>query len=128
MSLLTVLEILAFLSLSVWLVLFLLWGGFWHIWESDSDRHRSPEPGEWPPVTAIVPARNEAASIAPVVTALGTQDYPGQFSVIIVDDHSQDGTAELARNAASGSGPARAIDILSAPPRRGHVQQKQGLL
>ena len=116
MSLLTVLEILAFLSLSVWLVLFLLWGGFWHIWESDSDRHRSPEPGEWPPVTAIVPARNEAASIAPVVTALGTQDYPGQFSVIIVDDHSQDGTAELARNAASGSGTARAIEILSAPP------------
>ena len=112
----TALAILAFFSLAVWLVLFFLWGSFWRIWESDADRQAPGHPLNWPPVTAIVPSRDEAASIASAVAALGKQDYPGPFSVIVVDDHSRDGTAELASDAALASGAAARVRVLSAPP------------
>src|SRR5215470_1245272 len=98
--------ILALLSLVIWLVLFFFWGGFWRIWEFDDDRGGIAPPAAWPGVRAIVPARNEASSIAAVVAALARQDYPGEFSVVIVDDHSEDGTAALARKAADESGAA----------------------
>jgi len=108
-------EILASLSLVIWIVLFFLWGSFWHIWASDADRTDAPSPPNWARVVAIIPARNEASSIAAVVAALADQDYPGEFSIVIVDDHSSDGTAELARKAAIESGAAAHIQIISAP-------------
>jgi hopene-associated glycosyltransferase HpnB len=111
-----ILEVLAFLSLAVWLVLFFLWGGFWRVWESVADNDRLPDPAHWPPVTIVVPARNEAASIAPVVAALAGQDYPGEFSLIVVDDHSEDATAELARKATEECSRAAQVRIVSAPP------------
>jgi hopene-associated glycosyltransferase HpnB len=112
----TLLEILACASLAIWLVLFFGWGGFWRVWEADADQQASRPAPDWPPVSAIVPARNEAASIASAVAALAKQDYPGEFSVIVVDDHSWDGTAELARHAALESGAAARVRILPAPP------------
>jgi hopene-associated glycosyltransferase HpnB len=108
-------EILALLSLAIWLVLFFFWGGFWRIWEADADRGSLSPPGDWPRVTAIIPARNEASSVAAVVRALSGQDYPGEFSVVIVDDHSDDGTAELARRAAFESGASTRVQALPAP-------------
>ena len=108
-------EILAFLSLALWLVLFFFWGNFWRIWESDADRTSGPSPATWPRVTAVIPARNEAGSIAAVVAALAQQDYPGEFSAIIVDDHSEDATAELARKAVIESGARSRLEIISAP-------------
>jgi len=87
------------ISLLIWLVLFFAWGNFWHTWESDFDRTQFPPPQTWPAVIAIVPARNEASSIAAVVKSLAAQAYLGEFSAIIVDDHSNDGTAELAEKA-----------------------------
>jgi hopene-associated glycosyltransferase HpnB len=106
--------VLAWLSLAIWLVLFFAWGGFWRIWECDADRQAGPAPPAWPSVTAVIPARNEAESIPAAVAAIGAQDYPGSFSVVLVDDHSSDGTRELALRAAEGS-PAR-ITVVSAPP------------
>jgi hopene-associated glycosyltransferase HpnB len=49
-----------------------------------------------------VPARNEAAVIGAAIASLLAQDYPGEFRVVLVDDHSHDGTAEVARAAAEG--------------------------
>ena len=109
---------LVFVSLLVfivWIVLFFARGNFWQIWEFDSDRAQFPAPPEWPCVTAVVPARNEAASIEAVVHALAAQDYAGEFSVLVVDDHSDDGTAELARRAASDAQTASRIRVISAP-------------
>src|SRR5260370_36188819 len=82
--------------LVVWLVLFVAWGNFWQIWEFDSDRAQFPAPPEWPRVTAVVPARNEAASIEAVIRAFAAQDYAGGFSGIAVDGHSDGRTARLA--------------------------------
>src|SRR5216684_5516294 len=109
---------LVFVSLIVlviWLVLFFAWGNFWQIWEFDSDRAQFPAPPEWPRVTAVVPARNEAASIEAVIRAFAAQDYAGDFSVTVVDDHSDDGTAQLAHRAASSTKMAPRIRVISAP-------------
>ncbi|MCB2113080.1 MAG: glycosyltransferase [Parvularculaceae bacterium] len=64
-----------------------------------------------PGVVAIIPARNEAATIGAVVAAHAGSDYPGEFSVIVVDDHSSDATR--ARAAQSGGDRVRVIE---APP------------
>jgi peptidoglycan/xylan/chitin deacetylase (PgdA/CDA1 family) len=47
-----------------------------------------------PPVSIVVPAYNEAAVIGPAVGSLAASDYP-RFEVIVVDDGSEDGTAEV---------------------------------
>jgi len=62
-------------------------------------RHpRSPnlEPERWPDVLAIVPARDEAGMLPLTLPTLLGQEYPGAFSVILVDDRSSDGTADVA--------------------------------
>ena len=50
----------------------------------------------FPPVCILVPARNEAESLPQTLPALLSQDYPAPFSVILIDDRSTDGTAEIA--------------------------------
>jgi hopene-associated glycosyltransferase HpnB len=109
---------LVFVSLIVlviWLVLFFARGNFWQIWEFDSDRAQFPAPPEWPRVTAVVPARNEAASIEAVIRAFAAQDYAGGFSVIVVDDHSDDDTARLAFRAVNDTNAASRVRVISAP-------------
>jgi len=98
----------------IWIVVFFAWGNFWQIWEFDSDRAQFLVPSQWPRVTAVVPARNEAASIEAVVQALAAQDYAGEFSVVVVDDHSSDGTAELAYRAATEAEAASHVRVISA--------------
>jgi hopene-associated glycosyltransferase HpnB len=104
-------NLLSLLSLAIWVYLAFLRGNFWRLEEDDI----APKPREnWPNVVAIVPARNEAATIARAVASLLSQDYPGEFSIIVVDDHSNDGTAALARKAAEEAGAATRIAIHSA--------------
>ncbi len=43
----------------------------------------------------IVPARDEALVLPETLPTLVTQDYPGEFRVILVDDNSSDGTRSL---------------------------------
>jgi len=49
-----------------------------------------------PLVSVIVPARNEALNIGTCVRSLVASDYPS-FEVIVVDDGSEDGTADIVR-------------------------------
>lgn len=91
------LTLIAAVPLAIWLYLFFARGNFWQLHEEPIE----PTPLErWPAVVAVVPARNEAETIGRAVTSLAKQDYPGEFFVIVVDDHSDDGTADLARKAA----------------------------
>ncbi|TCB97694.1 glycosyltransferase [Micromonospora zingiberis] len=48
------------------------------------------------PVSVIVPAYNEKEGIAAAVRSLAGGDHPGGIEVIVVDDGSTDGTAEIA--------------------------------
>jgi hopene-associated glycosyltransferase HpnB len=68
-------------------------------------------------VTAIVPARNEGGVIAANLRSLLQQDYPGHFSIIVVDDDSSDGTAAVAKGTATSS-PGRALTVIAShgPP------------
>ncbi|MBY0613800.1 MAG: glycosyltransferase [Beijerinckiaceae bacterium] len=115
--------ILLGLSSLIWLVLLLGRGGFWLSNVRDTDVRMSGRGApdlEWPGVTAIVPARNEAEVIARVVASLAAQDYPGPFSVLIVDDQSTDGTAERARDAAAPLGRSGFVEVLRGRgPERG---------
>ncbi|OYV36097.1 MAG: glycosyl transferase [Rhodospirillales bacterium 20-64-7] len=83
---------IAFLALCVWVYLVFGHGRFW-----ESLPELPPAlPAELPAVDVIVPARDEAETIGPVIASLLAQDYAGAFRVILVDDHSTDGTAALA--------------------------------
>ena len=87
---------LAFVALLAWLYLAIAHAGFWRI-----DREPVPAPpAEWPGVIAVIPARDEAAVIGETLRSLWAQKYPGGLRVVLVDDHSTDGTAEAARQTA----------------------------
>jgi len=102
--------LLAAIPLAIWIYLLLARGNFWQIHEEDIQ----PQPlANWPRVAAVVPARNEAGTIAQTVSSLAKQDYPGEFSIVVIDDHSEDGTGALARKAAAESGAAERIAIHS---------------
>ncbi|HEV3295664.1 MAG TPA: glycosyltransferase, partial [Streptosporangiaceae bacterium] len=71
-----------------------------------------PVAGAWPSVVAVVPARDEAAILAETLPTLLRQDYPGAFSVVLVDDASTDGTGAVAAAVSSGrSGPPASGDF-----------------
>ena len=88
------------LSLAIWLGLTFARGGFW---KSDQRLEPAGERADWPEVVAVIPARNEAPTIGRTVASLLGQDYTGQLQVIVVDDNSDDGTAEAARDAVGQS-------------------------
>jgi glycosyltransferase involved in cell wall biosynthesis len=60
-------------------------------------------------ISAIVPAYNEAARIAPVLEVLVS--YPGFTEVLVVDDGSTDGTGEVAA--------ARGARVVKSPKKSG---------
>lgn len=67
------------------------------------------DPAFTPRVTIVVPAYNEAAGIAEAVTSLATGDYP-DLLVIVVDDGSTDGTAQIVGNLGLAN-----VTVLSGP-------------
>ena len=105
----------ATLSLAIWLHLVLFHGRFWWASERD-DRRLPPPPATWPAVVAVVPARDEADVVARSVGSLLAQDYAGSFRVVLVDDGSSDGTADVARAAAAEQGRADRLEVLRAAP------------
>ena len=103
---------IAGLSLAIWLYLVALRGGFWR-----ADRRLDEDlaaPPAWPAVVVLVPARDEAEVIGRAVAALLAQDYPGRFRIVLVDDHSRDGTAEVARHAAGAAVAAERLSVVAA--------------
>jgi hopene-associated glycosyltransferase HpnB len=103
--------LLAAIPFAIWLYLFFARGNFWRVHEDTAELE---SPKRWPRVVVIVPARDEAENISRSVASLARQDYPGEFSVAVVDDHSSDGTAELARKAAEESAALRRVTVQSS--------------
>jgi len=104
---------LAGLSLAIWLYLVFARGAFWLCRERDLAR--TPLPAILPPVAIVVPARNEADCIAESVASLLRQDYPAA-TLVLVDDHSDDGSADVARQAAATQGRTDRLTVISAEP------------
>jgi len=106
--------ILAGLALLIWIVLTFFRGAFWQLRAFDDDILPRQAPPVWPRVLCVMPARNEAETIARAVTSLAKQEYPGEFRIVVVDDHSGDATSDLARTAAQEAGAADRVRILQA--------------
>jgi cellulose synthase/poly-beta-1,6-N-acetylglucosamine synthase-like glycosyltransferase len=83
--------ILIFLMLSacyITLILLYRWG-----WRKQPIFTISPDYTPQTSVSIIIPARNEANNIGYCITSLLIQNYPQElFEIIVVDDHSTDGT------------------------------------
>ncbi len=107
-------NLLGILVLAIWLHLFFGRGWFWRVGKLDADKSPAEPLSDWPSAVAVVPARNEAQTIGRVVTRLVQQDYPGTFSVVIVDDHSEDATATIASQVAKESGAEERVNIVRA--------------
>jgi 4,4'-diaponeurosporenoate glycosyltransferase len=87
-----------------WLVGWWLWGRPARLAETSDPT--PPVPG--PRTTVIIPARDEAAVLPLLLGDLAADPDPMR-RVVVVDDHSSDGTAELARSFAG-------VTVIDAPP------------
>jgi hopene-associated glycosyltransferase HpnB len=94
--------VIACLILAVWIYLIAVHGGFWLMRERD-DLDEPEALRAWPSVTAIIPARDEAKLLPQSLGSLLALDYPGEFSIVLVDDQSSDATAAIARSIAANS-------------------------
>jgi len=104
---------LSALALAIWLYLLYGRGGFWRL----TTLPAAPAPGRWPEIVAVVPARDEAAGVGECIASLlDPSTYPGRLDLVLVDDHSSDGTAEVARRAAALLGRAERLTVLTGKP------------
>jgi hopene-associated glycosyltransferase HpnB len=97
--------------LAIWLYLLLGRGFFWLGRERDDGT--AAKQGPWPAVMAVIPARDEAECVGDTVASLLRQDYPGEFTVILVDDQSRDSTAQVARDVAAALGAPDRLTVIS---------------
>jgi hopene-associated glycosyltransferase HpnB len=109
-----VFDFVALLAFAIWLYLAFARGGFWLGAERDDF---DPTPlSELPQVAAVIPARNEAEGVGSCVGSLLRQDYRGLRTVVLVDDESSDGTAQVARQAAAACDAADRLTIVAGTP------------
>lgn len=104
--------IVAVLAVLVWIYLMVVHGGFWRFGQLSTT---GSEPVTWPSVEAVVPARNEADILPDTLPTLLAQNYAGEFSVLLVDDASTDGTGAVAATL-NRTGRLRVVDGAGPPP------------
>ena len=102
------------LCVLAWVYLLLLHGQFWQVqrWKAPKALN-SPMSGL---VAAVIPARNEAASVGLAVRSLLNQDCAEDLRVFVVDDNSTDGTAAAARAAAPGARDQSKLTVIAGRP------------
>lgn len=84
-------------------------------WRSANQRPPTLLAGHFPKASVVVAARNEELTIASCLAALLAQDYPAaRFNIVVVDDHSEDATAERVREIASLRPGVRLIEAQAA--------------
>jgi len=92
-----------------------LWGGVlllpWQPWRNREVLEPEPDlpPLRHPDLTVLIPARDEAAVIGRTLAALARQAEG--LRVVVIDDQSEDGTAEVARQVSGLK-----LKILKTPP------------
>ena len=106
MTFVAFLSLLTWLSLLIWVYLVVAHGRFW----SSGPELPPIAPTQLPDVDVVIPARDEAQTIGPVIASLLAQDYAGRFRIFLVDDNSTDGTGAKA-------GTAPNLTILTGKPK-----------
>ena len=101
----------ASLSLLIWLYLVFAHGRFWRLRQPPASNLRAERR-----VVAVIPARNEADVIAESLKSLFTQYFLAPLHIVLVDDNSSDGTADVARKLAREMGRNKDLTILAGAP------------
>ena len=116
----TIIFSLTLLSLVIWIFLLLFWGQFWRVnHQLEANQDKDIDNNTLPTVCVIIPARNEADVIPVSLRSLLLQDYPGNFTIFLVDDQSSDGTANVAQEVAHNLDKTQQLQIVtstSLPP------------
>lgn len=102
---------LAWLPVLIWLYLAFARGGFWRVGRLLST-DASPTDAV-ARVVAVIPARNEAAVVGLAVQSLLAQQFAGELHIVVVDDASTDGTADVVRAAAARAGAVTRVTVIS---------------
>jgi 4,4'-diaponeurosporenoate glycosyltransferase len=89
---------------------FILSGLGWYLmWRIPTATPSNPIPsGTWERVSIVIPARNEEHRIAPLLRSIQEQQLP-IGDILVVDDESTDGTAEIARSLGATVIPSRPL-------------------
>jgi hopene-associated glycosyltransferase HpnB len=93
--------------LAIWIWLTFFRGWFWRLQE----RLLAATPATSTLVTAVIPARDEAALICRAVTSLRAQQFSGCLRIVVADDQSSDGTGELS----SAAGADQIVHVSERP-------------
>src|SRR4029079_5362236 len=97
-------------ALAIWIYLLFARGGFWLGRERDDT---TPSRLAVPPKVAIVvPARNEAENTEQRLSSLLAQNDPA-CTLVLFDDDSTDGTADIARRTAAALGKQDRLIVVS---------------
>ena len=104
---------IAVIPLLIWAYLLLARGRFWRVAASGAAVPPTAPAGR---VVVLIPARNEAATIGVTVSSLARQTFAGVIHLIVIDDGSNDCTAEVALAAARESGILERFTLLRGAP------------
>lgn len=109
-------DIIAFLSLTIWICL-LFFRGFY--WRADQCIPDMPAPRTWPEIATVIPARNEEKTIGQAVKSVLECSYPGNICLVVVNDSSSDNTYAIAQAAGASSCSARnrRFALVNAPAK-----------
>ena len=100
------------LCLIVWIYLLTAHGSFWKVANLQVGMH--PPAAIEGTVAVVIPARDEAEVIGGTVRSLLGQTCAESLHIFVLDDHSSDGTAEAAREAARSCGRSGALEVISS--------------
>lgn len=104
--------IIGTLAAAAWLYLLAFRGAFWRT-RPEAIPNEPTAPAR---VVAVIPARDEAPVIGRALASLFAQEHIGPLDIIVVDDHSSDRTAEIARAAAVEAGRKADLTVVAAQP------------
>jgi hopene-associated glycosyltransferase HpnB len=133
---------LTLLSLGIWVGLLSIWGQFWRTDQQLPEERQAAQRARgklaesarsdgalsldekvaststpvYPSIGVVIPARNEAELLPVTLRSLLMQDYPGTVHIVLVDDNSTDGTAEVAKNLAFDLNKTQHLMILPGQP------------
>lgn len=82
-----------FLLLMMYYGALTVWGLSYRRW---SARQHRPAPADWPSVDILIPAHNEGKVLANTLDAMVRQNYAGHLEIYVLNDSSQDDTADIA--------------------------------
>jgi len=103
------------LVLAAWLVMaWLLWLTQWRTPTLEALSAAAPAT-DWPLLSVIVPARNEAAHVERAVSSLLAQDYP-TLEVVAVNDRSEDDTGAILARLAAAEPRLTVLHVEALPP------------